>query len=253
MMEGAYPIAWPPLISGVLLRRYKRFLADARLDSGETVTMHCANSGRMTACCEPGRPVYLSRSDDPRRRLRYTWELIRMPDSLVGVNTQVPNRLVAGAIAAGAVPELAGYGPPRREVSVSPGTRLDILLERAGSPPCFVEVKNCTLVRDGEAAFPDAVTERGRKHLEEMTRMVREGVRCVMFFLIQRMDAAFFLPADDIDPDYGQALRRAARAGVELLPYDVHLDPAMIRINRRLPLGPSWTTRETIPCGGGSR
>ncbi|BBO68869.1 sugar fermentation stimulation protein [Desulfosarcina alkanivorans] len=233
-------IPWPELIPGTLIRRYKRFLADVRLDSGETVTAHCPNSGSMTACCQPGRPVYLSCHDNPRRKLKYTWELIHMPGSLVGVNTQIPNRLTAHAIETGDVAELSGYDTLRREVPAGRHSRIDILLESEDRRPCYVEVKNCTLVNGGAATFPDAVTVRGQKHLVELQDLVAAGYRCAMFFLIQRMDARSFSPADHIDPQYGKKLRQASQNGVEILVYDVWIDLHGIRLNRRIPyeLGP---------------
>lgn len=228
-------IAWPPLIKGTLIRRYKRFLADVRLEDGRTVTAHCPNSGSMKACCQPDRPVYLSYHDNPKRKLPYTWELIHMPTSLVGVNTQVPNRLTAHAIKAGDVVELTGYETVRREIKAGKNSRIDILLEAPDRRPCYVEVKNCTLVDDGMATFPDAVTVRGQKHLEELQGLVASGCRCVMFYLIQRMDANRFAPADHIDPDYGKKMRRAADNGVEILAYDVFIDLAGIRLNTQVP------------------
>lgn len=226
---------WPPLLRGTLIRRYKRFLADVRLDGGETVTAHCPNSGKMTECAEPGQPVYLSESDNPKRKLKFTWELIEMPDSLVGVNTQTPNRLVAESIRQGRIPELNGYDDIRREVPVGENSRIDLMLQRAGGDTCLVEVKNCTLVRDGIAAFPDAVTARGRKHLSELARQSKRGIRCVGFYLIQRMDAEVFTPADDIDPEYGKLLRKIQNREMEVLAYDVHLDLDGISLRRRLP------------------
>ena len=228
-------IPWPEMIPGELIRRYKRFLADVRLENGETVTAHCPNSGSMKACCQPGRPVYLSVHDNPKRKLKYTWELIHMPDSLVGVNTQVPNRLTAHAIASGDVAELNGYETVTREVKAGKNSRIDILLTAADRRPCYVEVKNCTLVTEGVATFPDAVTVRGQKHLMELQDLVAAGCRCAMFFLIQRMDAHAFAPADHIDPEYGKKLRQASQNGVEILVYDVCMDLKGIRLNDRIP------------------
>lgn len=228
-------IEWPQLISGTLVKRYKRFLADVLLENGQTVTAHCPNSGSMKACCQPGQPVYLSAHDDPRRKLKYTWELIRMPSSLVGVNTQVPNRLVYHAIRQGQVEALAGYDTHAREVNSGKHSRLDILLRRGSAEHCFVEVKNCTLVSGGVARFPDAVTARGLKHLFELKRLVDQGARGVIFFLIQRMDAEMFRPADDIDPAYGRQLRRSVQDGVEMLVYDVAIDLKHIRLNGKIP------------------
>ncbi len=229
-------IKWPPLVSGVLLKRYKRFLADVRLADGTRITAHCPNSGSMQACKTPGRPVYLSRHDNPKRKLKYTWELIEMPESLVGVNTLVPNRLVAKAIEGGKIDALAGYSRIKPEVKVTDRSRLDLMLTHDDRRPCYVEIKNCTLVRDGIAAFPDAVTSRGLKHLAELQTLVEAGNRCAMFFLIQRMDARHFRPADDIDPAYGHKLRQVKVKGVEILAYDVHIDLEHIRINRPVPL-----------------
>ena len=233
--QAGVGLPWPPLIAGTLVKRYKRFLADVRLKNNRTVTAHCPNSGAMLTCNEPGRTVYLSRHDQPGRKLKYTWELIDMPGSLVGVNTQVPNRLVAKAVAAGVVEPLANYAAITPEVKVGQHSRLDLMLTDDHRPPCYVEIKNCTLVADGAACFPDAVTARGKKHLEELSALVRDGHRCAMFFLIQRMDAVFFRPADHIDPAYGKALRSAVDRGVEILAWDVAIDLRQITLNRPVP------------------
>ena len=231
---AAPTVSWPPLVAGTLQRRYKRFLADVHLTDGQKVTAHCPNSGSMRACSQAERPVYLSRSDNPRRKLAYTWELIEMPTSLVGVNTQVPNRLVQRSLETALIPELQLYDSVRREVQTAPGTRLDLCLTDPGRRDCYVEVKNCTLVENGCAYFPDARTVRGLKHLHELMRLVKSGARGVIFYLIQRMDAVRFHPADHIDPAYGQGLRDALAAGVEALAYDVHLDLTGIRLRRRV-------------------
>jgi sugar fermentation stimulation protein A len=228
-------LPWPPLVAGTLIQRYKRFLADVRLPDGRLVTAHCPNSGRMTSCCQPGRPVFLSQHDRPERKLKFTWELIDMPTSIVGVNTLVPNRLVGAAAASQSLPALAGYESVRSEVKTGPGNRLDLMLEGAGRRACFVEVKNCTLVDAGVARFPDAVTTRGSKHLQELTRLAADGHRAVIFFLVQRMDAGVFEPADRIDPDYGRILRQAAGRGVEVAAWDVSIDLQSIRLRRSLP------------------
>jgi len=229
-------LSLPPLISGVLLKRYKRFLADVRLDTGEVVTAHCPNSGSMKECAEPGRPVYLSRSSNPKRKLTYTWELIRMPGSLVGVNTLLPNRLVREAISCGRIESLQGYPKIDREVDIGSRSRIDLMLSGDGLPHCYVEVKNCTWVEGGIAQFPDAVTERGRKHMAALQELVGRGFRAVVFFLIQRMDAQVFRPARELDPAYTAALRQAAEAGVEVLAYDVELSLDTIKIRRPLPV-----------------
>jgi sugar fermentation stimulation protein A len=229
-------LTWPELIPGKLIKRYKQFLADVELEDGTVVTAHCPNSGSMTACSDPGRPVYLSWHDNPKRKLKYTWELIQMPGSLVGVNTLVPNRLVKISIENGLVAELADYETIRPEVPTSKGSRLDLLLTDPLGAKCFVEIKNCTLVNEGVACFPDAVTKRGYKHLKELERLAAEGNRCVMFYCIQRMDAETFQPADHIDAAYGEALREVhLKGGVDILVYDVWIDLKRIVLNRKIP------------------
>jgi len=227
-------IAWPPLLQGTLILRYQRFKADVKLRNGRVITAHCANSGSMAQCSEPGRPVYVSRENKPHRLLKYTWWMIRMPTSLVGVHTSVPNWLAREAVRAGAITRLSGYHQVRAEVKYGENSRIDLLLENE-SGRCYVEVKNCTLVKDGTAYFPDAVTERGRKHLVELQNQVRMGDRAAMLFLVQRMDAHTFRPADHIDPAYGEELRKAVRNGVEVFVYDVRIDLDGIRLHRSLP------------------
>lgn len=228
-------LRWPNLIRGTLIRRYKRFLADVQLETGEIVTAHCPNTGSMQGCSEAGRPVYLSLRDNPRRKLKYTWELIDMPGSMVGVNTLVPNRLVYQAAADGLIRELSGYKKVQREVKIGNHSRIDLVLSNGPKDRCYVEIKNCTLVDERVALFPDAVTSRGLKHLTELETLLDAGCRGVMFYFIQRMDAEIFKPADRIDPDYGKGLRRALKHGLEVLAYDVAIDLAGISLNRRLP------------------
>ena len=228
-------LVWPRLIKGTLISRYKRFLADVRLGNGHVVTVHCPNSGSMMGCCEPGRPVYISRSKNPKRRLPYTWEMIEMASSLVGVNTLVPNRLVKQTLIEDKIEALSGYERVSSEVKCSPHSRSDLALDNSDGSRCFIEVKNCTLVEDGIAYFPDAVTARGLKHLVELQEQVRLGNRGVIFFLIQRMDSSVFRPADHIDPAYGRELRRAVTNGVEAIVYDVHITIQRIVLNRRIP------------------
>lgn len=199
-----------PLIRATLIQRYKRFLADVLLPNGETVTAHCTNTGSMMGCKEPGSTVYISRCDNPGRRLLYTWEMIRVNGGWVGINTLHPNRLVAEGIESGVVRELHGCQSIRREVCTREGTRLDLCLQGADGL-CFVEVKNVTLAVDGAAAFPDAVSERGTKHLKELIRLRRRGHRTALVFVVQRGDCDFFRPADEIDPEYGRWLRRASK------------------------------------------
>jgi sugar fermentation stimulation protein A len=223
------------LIRGTLVQRYQRFLADVRLPSGEIVTAHCTNTGSMIGCKEPGSVVYISRSDKKGRRLLYTWEIVEVGRTWVGINTMHPNRLVAEAITSGAIAELQGYDNVRREVVTRQGTRLDLCLE-GSSGFCFVEVKNVTLAVDGAAAFPDAVSERGTKHLKELMWLRREGHRGAVVFVIQRTDCRVFRPADEIDSEYGRWLRRAIKAGVEALPYVAYVTPKEIVLTERLPI-----------------
>jgi len=211
-----------PLIPATLVKRYKRFLADVTLPSGKTITAHVANPGAMTGLAAPGSPVWLSKSDSPTRKLPYSWELVEVDLGagleIVGVNTGHPNPLVSAALAAGALPELAGYASIRREVKYGKSSRVDFLLEDAGRPPCYVEIKNVHLMRrPGLAEFPDARTERGAKHLEELGDMAAAGSRAVMLYLIQIGSAERFALARDIDPKYGAAFDRARSRGVEAI------------------------------------
>jgi sugar fermentation stimulation protein A len=221
------------LLHGTLLRRYKRFLADVQLADGATVVAHCTNTGTMRGCKTPGSEVYISRCDNPGRRLAYTWEMIRVNGGWVGINTLHPNRLAAEGIETGVIRELHGYSSIRREVCTRQGTRLDLCLEGPRGF-CFVEVKNVTLAIDGTAAFPDAVTIRGTKHLRELIRLKRKGHRTAVVFVIQREDCKDFRPADEIDPEYGRWLRRALNAGVEILPYQASVTPREVVLTTRL-------------------
>jgi sugar fermentation stimulation protein A len=221
------------LIPGTLVQRYKRFLADVRLASGEVVTAHCTNTGSMLGCNEPGSAVYLSRSDNEARKLAYTWEMIQIQRKWVGINTFHPNRLVIEAIKAGVIAELSGYLIIRREVNVSAHSRLDLCLEGLDGR-CFVEIKNVTLCLGGAAAFPDAVSRRATKHLRELVRLKRKGYRAAVLFVIQRADCAYFRPADEIDPEYGRWLRRAVKIGVEPLAYVAKVTPKGIFLSKKL-------------------
>jgi sugar fermentation stimulation protein A len=235
---AAFAITWrmnfpSRLIRGTLVQRYKRFLADVRLADGEIVIAHCTNTGSMLGCKEPGSAVFISRSDNLNRKLAYTWEMIQINRAWVGINTMLPNRLVAEAIAAGVIPELSGYEIIRREVKVSAHSRLDLCLEGQRGL-CFVEVKNVTVCFDGAAAFPDAVSERATKHLKELIRLKRKGHRAAVVFVVQRGDCDHFRPADEIDPEYGRWLRRAVKAGVEVLPYVAKVTPKGIVITKSI-------------------
>lgn len=219
-----------PLTKGRLIKRYKRFLADVELEDGSVVVAHCANSGSMLGCKDPGSTVYLSPNQNPKAKLDWRWEMVEVDGALVGINTSHPNRLVEAAIADGTISELQGYGSMRREVKYGQNSRIDILLEDPGL--CYVEVKNVTLRMDGEARFPDAVTARGTKHLVELSHMVADGHRAVMVYLVQRADCEFFRPASDIDPAYADALKAASGAGVEVICYQCELTSSAIEVVR---------------------
>jgi sugar fermentation stimulation protein A len=213
-----------PLVPATLIRRYKRFLADVALPSGETVTVHCANPGSMIGLAAAGARVWLSRSNNPKRKLVHSWELIEVDlgsgAELVGINTIHPNALAAEAIGAGAIAELTGYASVRREVKYGKNSRVDFLLEAPMRPPCYIEIKNVHLMRrPGLAEFPDAVTKRGAKHLAELGDMASAGARAVMLFLIQIASARRFTLARDIDPAYGRAFDAARGKGVEAIAY----------------------------------
>lgn len=230
-----------PLIPGTLIKRYKRFLADVQLESGDEVTAHCANPGSMLGLAEPGSRVWLSPSNNPKRKLKFSWELIEVDlgkgPALVGINTSHPNGLVADAIEAGQISELTGYDSLRREVRYGQNSRIDILLEDDAKPLCYVEIKNVHLMRDaGLAEFPDSVTARGAKHLKELSQMVRDGHRAVMVYLVQRDDAKRFALARDIDKNYAAAFDAAREIGVEALAYDCRLTPEGIDVSKALPI-----------------
>jgi sugar fermentation stimulation protein A len=229
------------LIPATLVRRYKRFLADVTLPSGETVTAHVANPGAMTGLAAPGSKVWLSKSDNPKRKLAWSWELVEVDfgggAELVGVNTAHPNALAAEALAAGLIPELVGYAAARREVRYGRNSRVDFLLEDPARPACYVEVKNVHLMRrQGHAEFPDAVTVRGAKHLDELAAMVAAGHRAVMLYLIQIGSAERFALARDIDPKYGAAFDRARSRGVEAMAWKCMITMDGIEIAERVPM-----------------
>ena len=222
------------LIPGKLIRRYKRFLADIELETGEVVTAHCPNSGSMKTCMTAGWPVRLSRSENPNRKYPYTWEMVHNGKCWIGVNTGIPNILAGEAIGSGIIRELQGYTQRRREVKYGKNSRIDWLLE-SDEKKCYVEVKNVTLVEaDGGYYFPDAVTERGRKHLLELAAMTTAGYRAVMLYIIQRSDGHIFRPAAHIDPAYAAGLQQAHQQGVEILVYRAEVNPQKIEIVEKI-------------------
>ena len=226
-----------PLVRGRLIRRYKRFLADVLLETGETITAHCANPGAMLGVAPPDAEVWLSPARNPARKLAWSWELVRIGDGLVGINTSWPNPLAEEAILAGVIPELVGYGGLTREVRYGRNSRIDLLLEAPGRPTCYVEVKNVHLSRgDRLAEFPDCVTQRGAKHLLELADMVVAGYRAVMLYVVQREDCDRFRTAGDFDPAYHAGLKVALAAGVEALAYGCSVTTDGIRVERKLEL-----------------
>lgn len=236
-----------PLIIGRFLRRYQRFFADVEVPDRGVVVAHCANTGSMKTCLEPGTLAWLSEAR-PGRKLAYTWEVAERDGVRIYVNPAGANGLVTEAIQGQRIPELRGYERLRREVKYGQASRVDFLLEgrapelagtESGTPhdSCYVEVKNVTMDGSGgRAAFPDAVTERGRRHIEELEGRTAEGHRAVLFFCIARTDAELFVPADAIDPAYGKALRRAYARGVEVLAYRVAITPEGVELTTSIPV-----------------
>jgi len=227
-----------PLVRGTLVSRYKRFFADVVLEDGTPVTAHCPNPGAMLGLNTPGLTAWLSKSDDPKRKLAHTLELVEADGGLVGINTLHPNRIVAEALAGAAIPEVAGYATHRREVRYGTNSRVDFLLEHPDRPPCWLEVKNVHLRRAGALAeFPDCVAARSLKHLRELTAMVEAGQRAVMLFVIQRTDCDAFEACADLDPAYAKGLIEAAARGVEVLPYRCAITTGGVTLADRVP----WT------------
>ena len=215
-----------PLIKGALIKRYKRFLTDVLLENGEVVTAHCPNTGSMKGLLQEGADVWLSHTDDPKRKLQYTLELIKTPTSLVGVHTGRPNKLVKEAIECGQLDKhFNNRHILKTEQKYGKNSRIDILIEETSGQKCFIEVKNVTLREGDKALFPDAVSARGAKHLAELSAEVKKGNRGVMFYLVQREDCHTFAPAIEIDPFYASELQKSIKAGVEVLAYSCRLDP----------------------------
>jgi sugar fermentation stimulation protein A len=221
------------LIHGRLIQRYKRFLADVTLDDGSIVTAHCTNSGTMKTCLEDGAEVYLSPADDPKRKTKFTWEMIKINGKWIGVNTSVPNKLAFDALVDNTIFSLRGYTQVRREVKFG-NSRIDLFAENE-TEKCFIEVKNVTMKVGNHARFPDAKTERGLKHLNELMEIRKQGMRAVMLYVIQRMDVEIFGPAWDIDPAYAETLLVAFESGVEIIPVMAQVSPEGIELGRVMP------------------
>ncbi len=229
------------LVPATLLRRYKRFLADVELADGQIITVHVANPGAMTGLQTAGARVWLSKSPNANRKLAYSWELIEADfgggPELVGVNTAHPNAIVAEALAAGAIPSLAGYRSIRREVKYGQRSRVDFLLEQEGQPPCYLEVKNVHLMRQTRLAeFPDSVTARGARHLDELAAMVAGGARAILLYVIQIGSATSLALARDIDPAYGLAFDASRRAGLEAMALTCRISLDSITLANPVPI-----------------
>lgn len=222
------------LIQGNLIKRYKRFLADVRLSNGNIITCHCPNSGSMKTCIGEDWPVLLSKSDNPTRKYPHTWEMVHNGQCWIGINTHLANTIAFEAISDKTITELQGYEIIEREKKYGQNSRIDILLHN-GKDKCYVEVKNVTLVEeDGYYRFPDSVTSRGLKHLHELHKIVKNGGRAVMLYVIQRSDGTIFKAADHIDPEYARVLKIVYQNGVEILPYLADVNPEGIKIIKKV-------------------
>lgn len=225
-----------PLVRGRLVARYKRFFADLVLDDGRAITAHCPNPGAMLGVNQPGQGAWVSWSDDPKRKLAWTLQLVEADGGLVGVNTMLPNKLVAEALANGAIPELAGYATVRPEVNYAQASRVDFLLTNPDRPPCWLEVKNVHLSRTpGLAEFPDCVAARSTRQLRDLTEQVAAGDRAVALFVVQREDCEGFMACVELDPAFAQGLDEAAAAGVEVLIYGCAVNTRAIQLSRPIP------------------
>lgn len=227
-----------PLIPATLIRRYKRFLADVRLPDGREVVAHCPNPGSMMGLKDEGLRVWLEPNDDPKKKLKYGWRLVELPDGhFVGVDTAVPNKAVKTALEAQGVAALATYQTVRAEVKYGENSRIDFLLSQDGLPDCYVEVKSVTLMRKtGLAEFPDSVTLRGTKHLNELANMVAHGHRAMMLYLVQRTDCDHFDLARDIDPAYGAAFDKAVANGVGVICISTKITPEGVWLDQAIKL-----------------
>jgi sugar fermentation stimulation protein A len=225
-----------PLVRGRLVQRYKRFFADVVLDDGTEITAHCPNPGAMLGVNTPGLAVWLSKSDDPKRKLAHTLELVQTAEgALTGVNTLHPNRIVAEALQAGLIPELRGYDTIRREVKYGEASRVDFLLTSPDRPSCWLEIKNCHLSRGaGLAEFPDCVAARSSRHLRELAAMTKAGDRAVVLFVVQRMDCDRFSACAELDPVFARTLGEVASEGVEVLAYACGIDEQGVALKQRI-------------------
>jgi len=224
---------FPELIQGKLIKRYKRFLADIILENGEEITAHVPNSGAMTSCIEENCPVWVSFHDNPKRKLKYTLELTKMGENLICTNTGVANKIGIEAVANGTIKELQGYSSLKPEQKYGEKSRIDILLENENEK-CYVEIKSVSLKIQEELAFPDAVTSRGTKHLNELISMIEEGHRAVMLYIIQRTENASFRIAKEIDKKYYEAFLEARKKGVEILVYQSSINHKEINISKKI-------------------
>jgi sugar fermentation stimulation protein A len=215
---------YPPLIEGVLIKRYKRFMADIQLNNGEIITAHCPNTGPMTGVCQPGSKVQISPSNNPKRKLAYTWEMIFIDNVWVGVNTSLPNQVVKLALENKLFPEL-DYTTIKPEFAIEKDkkSRLDFFLS-GGENDIYLEVKNTTWTNNNIALFPDTVTTRGQKHLRELMDLLAVA-KPVMLYFINRGDCDQFKPGDEADPEYGRLLREAIKLGVKILPCRFNITP----------------------------
>ncbi len=221
------------LTHGRLIKRYKRFLADIKLDNGDVVTAHCTNSGSMKSCLEDNAEVYLSPVNDPNRKTKFTWEMIKINNDWVGINTGNPNKLAFEAVQNGDIEKLKGYTEIKREVKFG-DSRFDVMAKNE-KETCFIEVKNVTYKEGEYALFPDAVTSRGKKHLETLVKAKQQGMRAVMLYIVQRTDVSIFASALEIDPEYSKTLKSAYEQGVEIIPVQVKVSPEKIEITKELP------------------
>lgn len=224
-----------PTFTGILIKRYKRFLADIKLDDETIITAHSTNTGSMKSVCDPGSRVIVSFIDDPKRKLKYTWQAIEINKTWVCINTMIPNKLVCEAICEKKIPELRDYTTIKREVKYGENSRIDIYLEQQDGTRMYIEVKNVTLKENKYAAFPDAVTERGTKHLHELINVVKAGHKAYMFYVVNRNDCQYATVAHDIDPVYAKTVKKAIDAGVGILCYQTQVTQTGVELDKPIP------------------